>query len=205
MTTIMKICGAVILTVGLTACSDDHRNRDNGGWDLGADTGTEAQDYKITFELKNESGREIYAHPWVEKLGPCAYGPPYWLSIQRDGEAVRPAKDCTFCTCAEWEAGECAQCAVNCARPEASQFPLPGGEARQWVWDGRDWPTNELNCVTPEVPVGETLSATLCYGTELPEGDEMGPRITNPICETLAFTLDQPEQTVRVVVPAPEL
>ena len=211
MSTLIRICVAGVLAVGLLACSDDHRNRDNGGWDLGthADTGpdadaqTGAQGYKVTFELKNESGRTIYANPWVEKLGPCAYGQEYWLSIQRDGEAVRPASDCTFCTCAELQADECVVCAVDCWRPDASRFPLASGESRQLVWDGRDWQTNEQNCVSPKVLEGETLNATICYGTELTD-DEMGAHLTNPTCQTLAFALDQPEQTVRVVVPAPD-
>ncbi len=190
MHTILKVLVASILVVGLVACSDNNDGKNNGG---GGDS------YQINFGLKNESGAPIYAYLSVEGSGACS-GLPSWLSIERGGEVVRVGEDCSFCICGE----PCSVCNVDCdGPPNASRAALADGEMRSFAWDGRVWSMDtEANCQAPEVAAGETLKATICYGVEFLDGEnEHDGKIADPICETIEFTLDKAEQTVRVVVP----
>ncbi|AWV91055.1 hypothetical protein DN745_17645 [Bradymonas sediminis] len=202
-----------LIAVTLTACSND-RSQNTGGWDIGtqtdtgadasADTGTDAgtMSYQINFELKNESGAQLYAYKSVDNQGPCSFEQQFWLSIERNGEAVRPGQDCGVCSCEAMATGTCALCDVACAAPSASSTLFEDGDSRQYQWDGRVWYQDpQDHCITPELAAGETLKATFCYGAEFFEDE--ASHISNPSCQTIEFTLDQPEQTVRVVIPPP--
>lgn len=199
MHTTVKVLLASILAVGLVACSDasDNKNDDAG---VDKDVGGSVESYKINFELKNESGAPVYAYRSVEELGACSYGVKSWLSIERDGKVVKAGTDCSFCICGE----ECSICDPNCeGPPNSSRAALADGEMRSFTWDGRVWVEDvENRCLAPEVAAGETLKATICYGVEFLDGEnEHDGKIADPICETIAFTLDKAEQTVRVIVP----
>lgn len=165
------------------------------------DEAPSADEYKVNFELKNESGAPIYAY-WAVEGAMCSYTPKDWLSIQRDGEAVRTDSDCTLCTCGEEEG--CSVCALDCPESdyEESTILLADGDARDYEWDAHIWTTDvEATCESAESAAGETLQAKICYGLEFAVTDGIGA-IVDPICEVVEFTIDQPEQTVSVVVSA---
>lgn len=193
MRTIVKILVIAFLAIGLVSCSDTTSAQVGEGRELGP------SGYKVHFELKNDSGQEIFAYQTVEKRTACSLAGSSWLSIERDGDVVRPGENDSFCTCEEQqELGECGISTPMCAGPERSNSVLSSGESRQFEWDGRVWESNDRNCVTAELVAGEPLEATICYGREF--SDESF-RIVEPTCQTIEFTVDQPEQTVSVVVP----
>lgn len=222
MRTTTKLLVAALAAFSLLACSDDGSGGGGGGWDIGTgedggvdagpdavgDTGEDGggsdagiEDYQVTFELKNDSGRSAYAYWSVAATSPCSgFGDQNWLSVRRDGQAVQMADDCSICNCDQ--TNNCAVCAMDCpGPPTASSAELPSGQSRRFEWDGRVWSTTSQGCESPELAAGETFEAEICYGMQF---DDEAREIVDERCQTIDVTLDRPTQTVRVTIPAPE-
>lgn len=225
---IIKLCIIGTLALGMMACSDNKLSQHNNeradigpptDATLGSDTSTDVDtesgedaspvldNYKVTFELVNNSGLPIFAYRTVTSVSPCHNEPDDWLTISRQsGGYMSISRDCALCECDETS---CAVCDVMCLEsPTALTAKLEQGEMRQFEWDGRAWKSKidtGQRCQFPELLGGETLKATFCYGSnfeEDPRAQSPGAGfIVHPACETLEFTLNQAEQTVRLVVP----
>ncbi len=178
---------------------------DTGEPDIGLDTGEDSgwsydggtANNEVVFELKNESGRPIYAHQQVAGM-PCAYGDSHWLSVnQSDGSNARLADDCSICNCDEAE--DCAVCAYDCPGPPTREWTeLGDDESRSYRWDGRIWQTNAEGCEAPHLAVDQTLEAEFCWGTGF---DDTSSAMTGYRCTTVDFELTGAYQVVEVVVP----
>ena len=126
----------------------DSGRRDSGGPDSGGPDSGGPDDYSVTFELKNESGRPLYASRFVAGQPVCT-DEGVWLSVNDGGRQAQIIKTCGVCECGE---EPCAICDIACpGPPTADDVELADGESRTFTWDGRIWETMDQGCVVPEL------------------------------------------------------
>jgi hypothetical protein len=165
--------------------------------DTGGDTedgGDTGENYNVTFELVNNSGRPLYAAPAVFGANTCYGDSQPWLRVTQDGEYFGLADDSCIANC-DTDDGPIA-CDLDCAIPTREQYRLGDGENRRYEWDATAWKIRD-GCEVSESMVGETLTADFCYGAEFADDSA---RLLDQTCQTVEFTVDQPSQTVRVEI-----
>ena len=176
-----------------TGNDTDNDTGSDTGTDTGSDTGGDTgENYNVTFELVNNSGRPLYAAPAAYGANTC-YGQP-WLRVQHDGEPIGLVDDTCIANC-DSDDGPIA-CDLDCAIPTREENRFGDGETRSYQWDARAWKGGD-SCEYSESMAGETLTAEFCYGGAYADNSA---RILSETCQTVEFTVDQPSQTVRVEI-----
>jgi hypothetical protein len=147
----------------------------------------------VTFQMVNDTGKDLYAFPGGASAGRNCYGA--WNSIGDGQRTFTPREFCSgLCSCEVVEQNPGERCnvacpAAACPAPTEEALILPNGDMRMDEWDGLITIRDEVadqTCTRRVVPLADELTATFCYAEAINEDNgyaQLGPRT----CEDFTF------------------
>ena len=137
---------------------------------------------------------------WADETDSAGLGTGHWLTILRDGSAIRKAPACEYCPC-----DDCPNCPV-CGAPCPTATEIASGHELEWQWSGLEYTTSQCP-VSPQdtcmagvaSPLGSYV-ARFCWGTSYTGTPPCPAEVIDVQCAEVPFQHPDPDGEVEYLV-----
>lgn len=137
---------------------------------------------------------------WVDETDDAWLANGHWLTILRDGAAIRKAQACEYCPC-----DDCPNCPI-CGAPCPTVNEVPEGGSVEYEWSGLEYPfvtcpnDEATECLQETVAPPGSYTARFCWGLSVEGTPPCPAEVQDVYCEEVSFEIPEPDGVVEFTV-----